>query len=1361
MAANKTAIQSFTVSWNKTVNWAKQNNIPQAAYYPVYQLDSQRLLSGSPMSESQRIRAIQASAGLDYSSSLPTDRPDPANVIGNAKTNAANIFTGLNPIGLAKNLFDTVTNAVEHPSSVYDAFGIHGPSLSNSQFSKTVLAPHSLLSLIPGVADFAEATRGKAGLQSLAENPISSLLDIVPLGRGLSHVLAHTDLGSTVGEQLGLNPAELAKMQPSQIAWKMLRARPTSAVKLQTVEGSTDLVPLTLGDRISMFRNSKNIGSEQADLLQGLTIKDAEGTKKVQALAGPAVEAIGKLSKPDQQALAKIVSDDHRSMEAILSDPNLPPQLASALEPVLEWGKTMSQLKMQAGDMADIPTPYGIEKYNITPGSAGAKLLAQKSVVEKAQTQVDEASKEFDYTLMKTHDNDVALNNYVQALHTQSSRIFASIKQSIPSLPADAADRARDALPAAERWDRSVPASTVTLRNLLGFGPDDRISLHSLNAIRDLFSSNGLIDNMYQAYEKQDWGNLNKFSSLAARKFDNKVFDKLPSQGTNDYLRQVKALTLGIHKFSVERSKAVEKMDKLWSGTYRGSKMGKTGYSRSIAHLTSVAMNEHNKFLKIALENPPDVWDNVALQELTHQILNGEHTADLVDRTVKALHDQDPDQWTDSVLSDLRSDPRTIIEIGMQSAKSSLENNMLPDIPYGIAKSLSDNMYQELAKLRATGQVPHYIPRLSNFDVDRAEVPNYNMHIGVVKPKKESAIFSRLFDYKPSVYDLQLGILKGTKDALEQDIVTEFHTEYVSKFLHDGADTEALIRNFKSEEIHRNALQAADGLRTDSVAAIIQRGLSEMNLVKWEPDSIYGNLSLPKIGSPQYIDADIARALQKNVQEFQLPARGFMDKGTKVFRYSILGLSPRYTAHILFGGTYLLALRGHAGMFKFLPEAIRYMHTGEFSDKTLSRFPHANEAIEHSATQEGQEDITWHYAASKQLGNLTINEFLDRHQIARSALSYAKAAANINYRFTRAIVKAQRAVTYLDGAARADKSSSFYDTIYEPQKDINGNPVINPATGKIMHTSKRVKVDMTDEQAHYEGMQAVASVMGDLRHMTPLERSVLTRAFPFYGWTKHILSYVMSYPFDHPFRASILSQLATQNSSDIASGLPTRIQLLFFLGQPDQQGNVSAVDARFLDPLRDVANYASFTGLFESLNPLITAPIAAVDPNITFGGTPLYPTLTYDALYGTKEAGPQGSPWNAAEQIVPQLSAIDAAFNLSGQYSYLKQNNPNGFAKKVFESLNVPFAQVQHINLRQISAKDELDRYSQAENDAFNAVNTGDFSTLDQYPGTVPDPMGTAYNVTPAYLKALYKDTEQKYGLPPTEALPPLPTPAL
>lgn len=251
----------------------------------------------------------------------------------------------------------------------------------------------------------------------------------------------------------------------------------------------------------------------------------------------------------------------------------------------------------------------------------------------------------------------------------------------------------------------------------------------------------------------------------------------------------------------------------------------------------------------------------------------------------------------------------------------------------------------------------------------------------------------------------------------------------------------------------------------------------------------------------------------------------------------------------------------------------------------------------------------------------------------------------------------------------------------------------------------------------------------------------------------------MSYPFDHPYRAMILSNLATMDSEDTASGLPLRIQLLTFLGQPDSQGNVTAIDTKALNPLRDTANYASLTGLFESLNPAITAVGALVDPQFSFGGQNMYPNVTFSTLYGTKQAGAGGNAYDAAEQFVPQLSALDEAFNLSGQYGYLASSGNGAFSKKVFESLGLPFTPEQ-LNLRQMAAQEEIDREQIASNAAYEYASGSDPNALQGYAANaeLPDPLNTEYNVTPAYLEAMENASEAKTGLPYSETATPPPS---
>jgi hypothetical protein len=303
---------------------------------------------------------------------------------------------------------------------------------------------------------------------------------------------------------------------------------------------------------------------------------------------------------------------------------------------------------------------------------------------------------------------------------------------------------------------------------------------------------------------------------------------------------------------------------------------------------------------------------------------------------------------------------------------------------------------------------------------------------------------------------------------------------------------------------------------------------------------------------------------------------------------------------------------------------------------------------------------------------------------------------------------------------------------------------------------------MTKERAMAEGMKHVQQVFGDLRSMTPLERQIAKNILPFYGWTRHILKFVLTMPADHPWRAMTLALIAYENSAEVPKGLPARLQFLFFLGSPDKQGNVSAIDTRFMDPLRDVANYASLSGWIQGLNPAIMAVPAMVDPNFVYGSTSLYPNLTYNDMYGISTAGAQGNLTTGISQFIPQLGAVQPLASALASASHTRElaSNPNAFYKNIFNSLNIPFAQVQKVNVKQIAAKDAIARFQVAKQAASNAFQTGDFSSLKGY-ATVPNPMNADYEISPAQLEAVYNNALAEYpGQQPINVLLPPPTPA-
>src|SRR5260221_7479031 len=112
----KSVIDSFHNSWNSTAAWAQSKGIKYNDYLPIYQQDSQRLLSGGfPMSQAERERAVVAAADVSKpTQATPSTAPRPGNVIGNTITDLRNIFTGIGDIAihpLHNGLVDSIKNS--------------------------------------------------------------------------------------------------------------------------------------------------------------------------------------------------------------------------------------------------------------------------------------------------------------------------------------------------------------------------------------------------------------------------------------------------------------------------------------------------------------------------------------------------------------------------------------------------------------------------------------------------------------------------------------------------------------------------------------------------------------------------------------------------------------------------------------------------------------------------------------------------------------------------------------------------------------------------------------------------------------------------------------------------------------------------------------------------------------------------------------------------------------------------------------------------------------------------------------------------------------------------------------------------
>lgn len=730
-------------------------------------------------------------------------------------------------------------------------------------------------------------------------------------------------------------------------------------------------------------------------------------------------------------------------------------------------------------------------------------------------------------------------------------------------------------------------------------------------------------------------------------------------------------------------------------------------------------------FHQAVWDHPSDEYRDLEQSVYERNLIEGDHNAELVDASMSRLQGLG---WDDTRLEQLRSDPARLQEYVGLTVKDIYENplNFDPDL-YSVVKQAREEATKsavtEVNTLMAQGFRPIWLPSAGPEDrissAIKVTVGKGMPHVDVAHERAKLPTNTR--------YDVVLGLSKATAQRVRRDATIDFVENSIVPRTITGDD----LRN-QLDAMHYGPLEGFDP-NAEKLGSAYTMELQRVGLTKVDPQAMFG-FSFPRWeGKALYMPTSLVRALEKVMEEERRGDSGIFDKGTRLFRYSILGLSPRYTAHILFGGTFLLALRSSVRAPTLILDAARALKDGSLPEQ-IFRTP----------TQEGfsrlTAGLTEHAEQSgKQMANLAIQEHLSVRQAVKAGaakpIQILKAAADLNFRFTRHVVKMQTAVAYLDYAASAERRGWFTDAV----------------TGE--------RTQMTRERAMVEGMQHVEEVFGNLRSMSPLERQLAKNIMPFYGWTRHILNYVMSFPADHPWRAMTLSLMAFENSEAVPKGLPERIQFLFFLGSPDSQGNVSAIDTRFMDPLRDIGNYATLGGWLQALNPALLAPLAIMNPSAVYGSQTLYPNVTYDQFYGIETAANQGNIVTGLEQFVPQLGAIGSAMQAASQYRSQIVSNPNAFYKSLFESLNIPMFQVQKINVKQIAAHDEIARYNVAKQAAANAFQSGDFSSLKGY-SSVPNPLNPDYDISPGQLQAVYNAALQEYpGTAPIEVLTPPPTP--
>ena len=1335
-------IQQFTQNWSKTAAWAQGQGIKYNSYYPVYQMDSQRLLANeSPMSNAERTRAILAASNPKDVTPVPGDARDPTNIMSNTVTDLKNIFTGLEPTHLVSNIFDTVKNAIVHPSTWIKPLQdiAEGKVKQGLELASGLKGPGSILSWLPGVYVGGLAAQG--GIGNVISHPVVSLMDVAPFAPAGRLIDAAADASRTasIAEKVGMTPSQLrdASLPGMAKSWVLSRKIEDIGFLGKRADSLVDLAtgkPLTINDALDKWITANTgMGKTLSSLMKGMLNINDEGTDYEMALMRPAQMAMQALSRGKQKEVDGLIGRTDprakgKNQTQIETDDSIDPQVRtaySAMESVRQW--VSDQALASGSDVAKARPDGSIGIYHTagepSPVVKSARDLqsAQDALVAKMKPgeKITEDMRKWDAQAQQ-------LNTAMGATWAQALQAVDKIDGKQRYHPVKVDEVGRKSAPRYVTIDIKKQAE-----ELLGtHGPGVATS-----------GDDGIIGKVQDAVRENDFASVKALTEVAMRRLGGNGVKSIDASLDPSFValrQQLEAL----HQYATKRIERDTQFEKLILG--HGKRAGGPGYQGLRTELKAY-LKARRDYARTVRDHPTADWIDVVKDQYAKKLIDNEDRYGAISSLSKQLRkpkEKGGYGWSEDKIQKLRTDPTKLAQLIKLEADAAFSNPLGPEI---LGQSdhveLMSSAVDEANKLRAQGFEVAYIPHVSSLDIRDTDPGKYGVHLNPKgAAKKSSRAFERKLDFTAQRHDVTASLHLAAKEALQRDATIEFAEHNLTPHMVSHAQAHATIMREFGDEVSRFSTDTQTA--KDLEESILR---DRFHMVKYDPQAKFG-FTLPSWDAEgMYIPKSIADAVDKMLVKGQFPMEGFYSRVTKTFRFAILGLSPRYTAHVVFGGTFLLALRSSPRVLSAIPEAWKIIKdTGDVPRGTFSGAtqrgvdPVVYRSFEDDTRNKGSQ--VFHRAGGSQGARWLAEEHIEKVQglklAAAKPVHWLKAVGDLNYKFTNTASAFQRAVAYVDAYNNIKRQGEFTD----------------PVTGE--------KFSVTSDHAKNAAMQHSLKVMGDLKAMTPLERGVFSNVMPFYGWTKHILQFVGTYPVDHPLRTQFLTVLAEQNSMDVASGLPTRLQFLMFLGSPDAQGNVSAVDARSFDPLRDVANYATLAGLISSLNPVITAPLAVIDPSIIFGGNPLYPNVTYDQFYGIESAGSQGSPLNALEQVIPQVSALDAALNLSGQYRTLAAGNPNAFAKKIFEALNIPFAQVQHLNLKQIAAKDELDRYHVASTAASNAWQSGDFAAISGL-SSVPDPQNPDYEVAPGYVQGLYNQLLQEYpGQAPSEtAVPPPPAP--
>lgn len=715
-----------------------------------------------------------------------------------------------------------------------------------------------------------------------------------------------------------------------------------------------------------------------------------------------------------------------------------------------------------------------------------------------------------------------------------------------------------------------------------------------------------------------------------------------------------------------------------------------SSYKWSDAQLAITDLQNLHKF--------PSIPYGQARTELT-KVLNSE---------ARAL----PARWDTVVKNKLASELTTKYGAGLDSTQTAaLAANLWDQIlsPEELSKEIQSvkRSWQEIAESTPTDQAPIFVHNISPDKAARAlSTPQYFDYTPSISSLKE-----RMFDSAGTVLDLEISLRHEALEILQRNIWDETINRIVRTYGRNGKE---LTREYL--ESHGANLDANPTIDAKSALAKHMKN-------KWAPfnpdsflnpsrasDALSGTSSTNQL----YLPNEIVSTLN----ELKSQTRGQLSRAAdplmKVFRTSVLTLSPRFYLNNIFGNSLmtLLGSENPATVGRYVKDAA-----------ALTKNPEALQSLtlpKSGATLElSRSSIRDLPAQIPELSGMVENIRSLNGADQAAALSFyqqTQAGRALRKLGDNAAMEAARR-----GVSKAEDFGAKFNSIADNMAS---------STLFLEGLDNALSKGMTREAATAQGVNHARAAFETWDTLTPTERSVIRSIMPFYGFTRNLLKFVLQYPATHPTRLGILSSFAKAEEQDFGTGLPQQLSQYLYLSPLDTKGRVTAFAPGGINPLQDVGSYASLLGFMaggqgdlsaitKNLNPILSTTLQELGIDPSRGQADLYPDLYLNPETGQLAAKTGNPLFDLASNTVPQSRVLSNLLGMNQQFSDQLRTNPEAAGRSLLSAAGLP-TYARTVDLPTERIKSELTRGQAVKNELTAALKAGEWDVADKWPSLRP-----------------------------------------